>query len=244
MSRVWAWMTDLVRNFMAPNIALKPIQDFPIITVPDTAKRSHVSHERGESVHKFKPPLGAFDLSIAQSFEPPPPSLPRTQMANKTFAVRAMIDTTILDKNRPLAILNDTSYAPQSPPLISLQPSQYNNHQLVPSTGLEPVWVDVVVNNHDIAGHPFHLHGHDFYVLQSCHKILYKMYNPAQPGSLPPCGEYNFERPTRKDTVYVPGGGYTVLRFYADNRGIWMFHCHLLWHHMAGMAMGFRALNN
>lgn len=42
----------------------------------------------------------------------------------------------------------------------------------------------------------------------------------------------------RKDTVSVPRRGYVVLRFRAGNEGVWMFHCHVLWHMGSGMAMG------
>jgi FtsP/CotA-like multicopper oxidase with cupredoxin domain len=40
-----------------------------------------------------------------------------------------------------------------------------------------------------------------------------------------------------KDTVYIPAQGYVVLRIHANNPGIWFFHCHVLWHSGAGMAM-------
>jgi hypothetical protein len=33
--------------------------------------------------------------------------------------------------------------------------------------------------------------------------------------------------------------GYAVLRFKANNEGLWFFHCHILWHQAAGMAMAF-----
>lgn len=150
-----------------------------------------------------------------------------------------------MDKNRPLPTLNDTSFVSQSPPLISLHPERYDKHQLVPSTASEPLCVDIVINNYDIAGHLFHLHGHDMYVLQTCRDTLYKLCSPFQPRSYPvPCGTYELERPIRKDTVYVPGSGYAVLRFLSDNKGLWMFHCHILWHNAAGMAMGFRVLHD
>ena len=29
-----------------------------------------------------------------------------------------------------------------------------------------------------------------------------------------------------------------ILRFKADNEGIWMLHCHILFHQASGMAMG------
>lgn len=44
--------------------------------------------------------------------------------------------------------------------------------------------------------------------------------------------------PLKKDTVNVPKKGYVVLRFQADNPGIWMFHCHVLFHMASGMTMG------
>jgi FtsP/CotA-like multicopper oxidase with cupredoxin domain len=48
----------------------------------------------------------------------------------------------------------------------------------------------------------------------------------------------------KKDTVYVPPRGHVVLRFKADNEGIWMFHCHILWHQAAGMVMAFQVMGN
>jgi hypothetical protein len=43
-----------------------------------------------------------------------------------------------------------------------------------------------------------------------------------------------------KDTVFVPRMGYVVLRFRADNEGLWFFHCHILMHQAVGMAMAFQ----
>ena len=43
--------------------------------------------------------------------------------------------------------------------------------------------------------------------------------------------------PLRKDTVYVPSMGYAVLRVRLDNPGLWLFHCHVLWHQAIGMGM-------
>lgn len=42
----------------------------------------------------------------------------------------------------------------------------------------------------------------------------------------------------KKDTVSVPRRGYVVIRLKADNEGIWMLHCHVLFHQGSGMAMG------
>jgi FtsP/CotA-like multicopper oxidase with cupredoxin domain len=65
--------------------------------------------------------------------------------------------------------------------------------------------------------HPFHLHGHSFYVL-------------GKPGSL------NFADPPLKDTVNIPSMGGLVIQWRANNPGKWFFHCHIEWHLAAGMA--------
>lgn len=50
----------------------------------------------------------------------------------------------------------------------------------------------------------------------------------------------NYDNPPLKDTVTVPVGGYTVLRFIADNPGTWLFHCHLEFHSEVGMTLMFK----
>lgn len=43
-----------------------------------------------------------------------------------------------------------------------------------------------------------------------------------------------------KDTVTVPDGGFTVIRFVANNPGFWIFHCHIEFHVEVGMALIFK----
>lgn len=45
--------------------------------------------------------------------------------------------------------------------------------------------------------------------------------------------------PTIRDTIGVPSNGYAVLRFKADNPGVWFIHCHVDWHVPAGLAATF-----
>jgi len=103
----------------------------------------------------------------------------------------------------------------------------------------EPLWVDVIINNLDDGGHPFHLHGHSFYVLKT-HRAERGWGSYKYRGK-----EFDFDIgeglgvPVLKDTVLVPRRGYAILRFLADNKGIWMLHCHMLVHLGSGMAMGF-----
>lgn len=42
----------------------------------------------------------------------------------------------------------------------------------------------------------------------------------------------------------VPRRGFVILRFKADNPGLWMLHCHILVHQGSGMAMGVQVGGN
>lgn len=50
-------------------------------------------------------------------------------------------------------------------------------------------------------------------------------------------GFYDLDHAILRDTVQIPSRGYAVLRFRADNPGVWLFHCHVSWHLSGGMAM-------
>jgi FtsP/CotA-like multicopper oxidase with cupredoxin domain len=87
-------------------------------------------------------------------------------------------------------------------------------------------------------------HGHDFYVVGShAGNGGWDYYNPFD-SKAPRGGPFNLQNPIRKDTVYVPAWGYMVIRFLADNEGIWALHCHILWHHGSGMAMALQVLGD
>lgn len=49
--------------------------------------------------------------------------------------------------------------------------------------------------------------------------------------------ERNLDHPPLKDTVTIPSGGYTIIRFVADNPGVWFMHCHVEFHSESGMAL-------
>ncbi|KAH6889659.1 Cupredoxin [Thelonectria olida] len=90
--------------------------------------------------------------------------------------------------------------------------------------------VQIVLNNLDSGRHPFHLHGHDF-------QILYR--SPDEAGLYPGPGVEFAKTPIRRDTVVVLPEGYVVLRFKADNPGVWLFHCHIEWHVASGLIATF-----
>jgi iron transport multicopper oxidase len=85
-----------------------------------------------------------------------------------------------------------------------------------PTAG-RPGLVRISAGNPTGMDHPFHLHGHYFYVL-------------GQPGAL------NLQDPVQKDTVNVPAKGELVIQWQATNPGRWFFHCHIEWHLETGMA--------
>jgi iron transport multicopper oxidase len=87
--------------------------------------------------------------------------------------------------------------------------------------------VEIVVNNHDVGKHPFHLHGHNFQAIWR---------SDENAGDYDPTTNISFPAiPMRRDTFMIRPGGNIVLRFTADNPGVWLFHCHIEWHVDAGL---------
>ncbi|CAH9146558.1 unnamed protein product [Cuscuta epithymum] len=96
--------------------------------------------------------------------------------------------------------------------------------------------VDVILQNANVLTgkvsetHPWHLHGHDFWVLG----YGLGKYNQSTDQS-----KLNLVNPIMKYTVPLHGYGWTALRFKADNPGVWLFHCHLDAHFFMGMGVVF-----
>ncbi|CAL1546441.1 unnamed protein product [Lymnaea stagnalis] len=90
------------------------------------------------------------------------------------------------------------------------------------------------------ANHPTHLHGHGFRVV-AMDKLASSIY-AKNVTDLDARGEIirNLHNAPIKDTVTVPDGGYTILRFHANNPGIWFFHCHVEYHVEIGMGLLFQ----
>lgn len=63
--------------------------------------------------------------------------------------------------NMPEGRINRTTWKVQAHPplpLLALDRNEWDKNQLVPWTGSQdPRWIDVVINNQDFTGHPFHL---------------------------------------------------------------------------------------
>lgn len=235
-------------GFKYANPALTPDQTFPI-------------NYRSDAVEG--PPLKAHHLNIGEAPSAPSILRPIPPTAQQTHMVYTKIQKMARYSNKPFGYFNQTTWKPQQDPavpLVSIPQAKWDANQFAITTGPEPVWIDLVVNNLDEGSHPFHLHGHHFYIL-AVHQAEFGWgsYNPFI-DKIPPhlesnsdelkndtvhthkpsgynSGLYDTSRAALRDTVQIPSRGYAVLRFRADNPGVWLFHCHMLWHSATGMAM-------
>ncbi|KAK9154042.1 hypothetical protein Sjap_001522 [Stephania japonica] len=82
--------------------------------------------------------------------------------------------------------------------------------------------------------HPIHLHGYDFYVVGEGFGNFNAKTDTAK---------FNLVDPPMRNTVGVPVGGWAVIRFVADNPGVWLMHCHLDVHITWGLATAFLVEN-
>ncbi|KAK3325199.1 multicopper oxidase like protein [Apodospora peruviana] len=142
------------------------------------------------------------------------------------------------DKNGyPRSCFNNVTYIAQKvPTLYSAATTGDDNQNPVVYGQVNPFIVNygdivqIVINNLDEAGHPFHLHGHHFQVLD----------RPKSGTGKWPKRDTNYaSHPPRRDTVAVYGRSYGVLRFKATNPGVWLFHCHIEWHVEMGLTATF-----
>ncbi|KAI7821789.1 Cupredoxin, partial [Kickxella alabastrina] len=87
--------------------------------------------------------------------------------------------------------------------------------------------VELRLLNTDTVHHPMHLHGHFFQIVER--------------GTIgdPVSARMSSNTPMRRDTILMAPNTYAVLRFRADNPGVWMMHCHIERHMELGLSMMF-----
>lgn len=140
------------------------------------------------------------------------------------------------DKNNiPRTCFNGSPYIPQKVPTLytaattgtnNTNPAVYGAvHPYVVNSGDV---VEIVVNNIDAAIHPFHLHGHQFQVLERPRANRGKWNGRSQ--------GFN-KQPPRRDTVHVNAHSYVVIRYKATHPGVFLFHCHIEWHVEMGLTV-------
>ncbi|EKM52837.1 uncharacterized protein PHACADRAFT_149761 [Phanerochaete carnosa HHB-10118-sp] len=113
------------------------------------------------------------------------------------------------------------SFAPEGPSV------QFGDQFMITEDSIEVV--DLLLVNDGPGEHPFHFHGHTPFILGS------------NTGIFDGTG-LNTVNPMYRDTYFVPGTGWLLLRFVTDNPGIWTFHCHIAWHMAIGLLMQINSL--
>ncbi|KAI8028788.1 L-ascorbate oxidase [Camellia lanceoleosa] len=136
--------------------------------------------------------------------------------------------------------VNNVSYNfPHTPYLIALKENlKHVFDRTPPATGYDSLnsVVDIVLQNadslknHTSETHPWHLYGHDFWVMG---------YGLGKFNMVNDPNKYNLVDPIMKNTVPVHPYGWTALRFRANNPGVWAFHCHIECHCYMGMGVVF-----
>jgi FtsP/CotA-like multicopper oxidase with cupredoxin domain len=150
--------------------------------------------------------------------------IPAPNYFNKEFSLSVVFDT---DPGTGItyATFNQSRYTASGKPLIFRMLSNEN----IPGSFSPMVInlgdvVQVKIINDNGTPHPFHLHGHTFWVV----------------GREPIGGTPTwFPTGVRRDTVVVDAAQSVYIKFVADNPGAWLFHCHINWHHQAGLAANF-----
>ncbi|CAG8688893.1 28472_t:CDS:2 [Dentiscutata erythropus] len=153
---------------------------------------------------------------------------------------KAIVNFGAAASGRAIALVNNSTFVPNddyptnqkivdgvSPDELSSNDNPYTYESNSENCNDDGVEIHVINNTTD--SHPFHLHGHDFYIL----------YNGENNTGLksPQKSEFNTENPAIRDVVTVLPISTTVIRYCADNPGVWLFHCHIQWHFSMGMAV-------
>ncbi|KAJ7450358.1 laccase [Mycena latifolia] len=126
-------------------------------------------------------------------------------------------------------INNATFNPPNVPVLLQILSGAHTAQELLPKGSVYELppnkVVEVSIPGGSIGGpHPFHLHGHNFYVVRSAGNAT-----------------YNWDNPVIRDVVSTGNSkdDLTTFRFKTDNAGPWFLHCHIDWHLDIGLAVVF-----
>ncbi|KAI1438412.1 Cupredoxin [Xylaria sp. CBS 124048] len=134
----------------------------------------------------------------------------------------------------PRACFNDTTFIGQKVPTLYSVASLGENNTEVEAYGQVGAFtvgygevLEIVINNKDSAIHPFHLHGHQFQIIERP-KSNKGSWSPTAARLIP-------STPIRRDTVAVFANSHAILRIEATNPGVFLLHCHIEWHVEMGL---------
>ncbi|KAI0206227.1 multicopper oxidase-domain-containing protein [Astrocystis sublimbata] len=200
------------------------------------------------------------DLSSTTDFLPSP-SQAAPEVADYSWHLR--VNLAIGDWRLQRGVLNSSSFRPnlthptlhrvldglaqndESFVVDGINKAAFNPESELVISNKQVETVDMVLQNMDENSHPFHLHGTSMWVLGAGHGYFpgYEAlgFLPEGKGLLDTANKTIIGNPLKRDTISVEGFGWALLRFVADNPGVWLFHCHVIWHSEAGMGMQFVA---
>ncbi|EED16384.1 ferrooxidoreductase Fet3, putative [Talaromyces stipitatus ATCC 10500] len=237
-------------------------KNYPIVTVADSTLLDTIPSDlRLNSTswleYDGSAPHPQADITVAESSDLVPiddstlvPYDHMPLLENPVLSIQLDVVMGMLDTGKGYAFLNDISYtAPKVPTLYTaLSAGNQTTDATVYGEFTHPMVlghhdvVEIIMNNNDSGAHPFHLHGHNFQVLTrfpSYGADFFELkggdpvpYDPSNHSAFP-------AYPPRRDTLVLPPQGHFVIRFVADNPGVWIFHCHIDWHLAQGLGMLF-----
>ncbi|KAJ3194032.1 hypothetical protein HK101_003633 [Irineochytrium annulatum] len=153
-----------------------------------------------------------------------------------------------------IPVVNGSYVSPDYPTLMSIAAKKQNVSSLPATSNVVSIphmaVVQLTIVNFDGGEHPFHLHGHVFWVMAkgiatraSDVPTTFKNTNPLRRDVVTvqacPVDDATGECLAATDGSGDSQFGYTIIRFRADNPGVWLFHCHIEWHIVAGLVMQF-----
>ncbi|KAJ7200541.1 laccase [Mycena pura] len=126
--------------------------------------------------------------------------------------------------------INNASFVPPTAPvLLQILSGVHTAQELLPPGSVYELPPNKVIEVSIPGGapgapHPFHLHGHNFFVIRSANSTT-----------------YNFDNPVIRDVVSTGAAttDLTTFRFVTNNAGPWILHCHIDWHLDIGLAIVF-----
>lgn len=240
--------TTAILQYMGSSNSLNPVLP-PIPAVNDTAFSSNFSN-------------------ALKSLNSPqyPAKVPQSVDRNLFFTVGLALNScpTCINGTRPSASVNNISFImptvsllqshyfnisgvftadfPDNPPVTfnytgtppkNLQSSNGTKLSRIPfNSTVQLVLQDTSVLT--VENHPVHLHGFNFFIVGRG----FGNYDPTKDPA-----KFNLVDPPERNTVGVPTGGWTAIRFRADNPGVWFMHCHLEVHTTWGLKMAFLVEN-
>ncbi|KAG5635554.1 hypothetical protein H0H81_010874 [Sphagnurus paluster] len=157
------------------------------------------------------------EVNLRALIQPTPPGVPGVGNADVNINIAHIFNFTTFRYD-----VNGFPFEhPKIPVLLQILSGARTAQELLPKGSVYPLPPNKVIEisipgtGPAVGGpHPFHLHGHTFYVVRSADST-----------------NYNYVNPVRRDTVNTGAeDSNATIRFVTDNAGPWFLHCHIDWH--------------